>query len=169
MIFIQFIGLLAFIVMMLSFYRKEYSTILAYQAVGSFLYATHYFLLGAITGTFIGVTNIARDILFNKSKKRKIVLIVILSLYLGITFTFYDGMHSIIPLFGSGVYAVGMFFKTKKSILIGSLCSSILWILYDIFILSYIGIITETALFISNTIILTRLIQGKDQKSIIHP
>ena len=62
MFYIQLIGILGFCILVLSFYKKESKTILAYQVVANFAYTVHYFLLGALSGAFISFIGIFRNI-----------------------------------------------------------------------------------------------------------
>ena len=63
MLYIQLIGILAFCIVVLSFYKKNINTIIAYQVVSNFAYTVHYFLLGALSGAFISAIGILRNIL----------------------------------------------------------------------------------------------------------
>jgi len=61
-------------------------------------------------------------------------------------------------------YLIGMTYKNKKILLKGALVSSTCWILYAIFVGSYVSIVTESILLTSNTIQLIRII--KNNKSL---
>ena len=58
MFYIQLIGIIAFCIVVLSFYNKNPKTIIAYQIVSNFAYTVHYFLLGALSGAFISFIGI---------------------------------------------------------------------------------------------------------------
>lgn len=158
MFYIQLIGILAFCVVLLSFYKKNANTIIAYQVVSNFAYTVHYFLLGAFSGAFISLIGIFRNIFllkFNKSKK--IIAIIIITMYLLVTIIFYENFYSLFPMIANSQYLIAMIKGTKKSILIGALISSIMWLSYGIFVHSYASIITESMLLISNIIQLIKL------------
>ena len=156
MIYIQLIGLLAFCILVLSFYRKNTVTILTYQTVANLTYAVHYFLLGGLTGAFISAISAIRNIVFIKYKN-KIVIPIFIIIYLIVTITFYENIYSIFPLIGNSIYLSFMMFNTKKHLLIGEILSASLWLIYSIFVLSYSGVVTELILITSNIIILMRL------------
>ena len=158
MIYIQLIGLIAFCILVLSFYKKEPATILTYQITANFAYSVHYFLLGGLTGAFISFINIIRNIAFIKSKTKILVPIFII-LYLTVTIIFYEDIYSLLPMIATTVYLIFMPLNKKKYLLIGEIISASLWLLYSIFVLSYSGIITESILIISNTIQLIKLIK----------
>ena len=86
MFYIQLIGVLAFAVLVLSFYKKDPKTIIAYQIVANFAYTVHYFLLGALSGAYISFIGIFRNIAIIKVKKHKKTLVgVVILFYLWIT------------------------------------------------------------------------------------
>lgn len=158
MLYIQLIGILAFSVLVLSFYKKKTSTVIAYQIVSNFAYTVHYFLLGALSGAYISFIGIFRNIAVLKVKKHKKSLVsVIIGLYLLVTIIFYEGISSLFPLIANSLYLITMVKGTKKALLIGGIISPILWSTYGLFVGSYASMITELILLISNTIQLVKL------------
>ena len=105
MIYIQLIGLLAFCILVLSFYKKNTVTILTYQTVANLTYGIHYFLLGGLTGAYISAVSAIRNIVFIKYKN-KIVIPVFITIYLLLTIAFYENIYSIFPLIGNSIYLV---------------------------------------------------------------
>ena len=161
MFYIQLIGLLGFCILVLSFYKRETITILTYQITSNFAYTVHYFLLGGLSGAFCSLIGIIRNIVLIKSDNKKIIMPIFISLYLIITIVFYEDIYSLFPMIANSTYLVMLTAKNKKNILIGALISSILWVLYSIFVSSYVTVVTESILFISNII---QLIKLKKQK-----
>lgn len=162
MIYIQLIGVLAFAVLVLSFYKKEPKMILAYQSVSNFAHMTHYFLLGALDAAYISFIGIFRNIAMMKVKKRKeIVVVVVILLYLMVTLIFYEGVHSWLPIVANSIYLISMAIGDKKSLLIGAIISPVLWAIYGLFVSSYATTITETILLVSNLIQLAKLSRSK--------
>jgi len=163
MIYIQLIGVLAFAVLVLSFYKKNPKTIIAYQIVSNFAYTVHYFLLGALSGAYISFIGIFRNIAIIKVKNHKKTLVgIVILLYLIITLIFYEGMHSLFPIVANSAYLITMVMGTKKSLLIGGIISPILWASYGLFVGSYASTITESILLISNIIQLIKLTKTKN-------
>lgn len=153
MIYIQLIGLLAFCVLVLSYYKKDSNTILTYQITSNLAYAVHYFLLGGLSGAFISFVGAIRNIIFVKVKRVNILLITIFTiLYLIITIIFYESLYSIFPMCANICYLIFISKKDKKNILIGAILNSLFWMLYSAFVYSIVGIVTESILIIFNTI-----------------
>ncbi len=160
MFYIQLIGILAFCVMVLSFYKKNPKTIVAYQIVSNFAYTVHYFLLGALSGAFISFIGIFRNIAVIKVEKHKKLLVsIVIALYLLVTIVFYENIYSLFPLIANSIYLMTMVKGSKKSLLIGGIISPIMWGSYAIFVGSYASVITETILLISNTIQIVKLLK----------
>lgn len=162
MLYIQLIGILAFCVMVLSFYNKNPRTIIAYQIVSNFAYTVHYLLLGALSGAYISFVGIFRNIALLKVKKNKSILaIIVIFLYLLITIIFYENIYSIFPLIANSIYLLLMIKNTRKSLIIAGIISAIMWGSYAIFVKSYASMITESILLVSNTIQLVKLNKNK--------
>lgn len=157
MIYIQLIGLLGFCVLVLSFYKKEIAKILTYQITSNFAYTVHYFLLGGLTGAFCSLIGIIRNIVLIKFNNRKVIIPIFILLYLIVTILFYENIYSIFPMIANSTYLILITHKNKKNILIGAIISSIFWVLYSAFVSSYVSIVTESILIVSNTIQLIKL------------
>ena len=157
MLYIQLIGLLAFCVLVLSFYRKETITILIYQMTSNFAYAVHYFLLGGISGAFVSIVSVIRNILFIIFKKnRGIIVVILVILYLGTTIIFYENILSFLPALANTTYMIFMLKDSRKWLLRGEAICSIMWLIYGIFIKSYSEMFAESILFISSIIQLSK-------------
>lgn len=163
MFYIQLIGILAFLVLVLSFYKRNPKTIITYQIVSNFSYTIHYFLLGALSGAYISFIGIFRNIAIIKIKNQKKTLVgIVILLYLIVTLIFYEGIHSLFPIVANSAYLITMVMGTKKSLLIGGIISPILWSSYGLFVGSYASIVTESILLISNTMQLVKLSKSKN-------
>ncbi len=161
MFYIQLIGILGFCIVVLSFYKKETTTILLYQVTSNFIYGVHYFLLGGLSGAFCCVIGMARNVTLIKCNNKKIILPIFITIYSLITLVFYEGIYSLLPMTANLSYLIGISYKSKKILLKGALVSSSCWILYAVFVSSYVSIVTESILLISNAIQLIRIVKNK--------
>ncbi len=164
MFYIQLIGILGFCIVVLSFYKKETTTILMYQITSNFVYAVHYFLLGGLSGAFCCFVGMFRNITLIKSNNKKIILPIFITIYSLITIVFYENIYSLFPMMANLSYLIGMTYKNKKILLKGALVSSSCWILYAIFVGYYVSIVTESILLTSNAIQLIRVIKSNKKK-----
>jgi hypothetical protein len=153
MIYIQLIGILAFCIVVLSFYNKNPKTIIAYQILSNFTYTVHYFLLGALSGAFTSLVGIFRNIGLIKIKNyegKKLLAMLVILCYLAITVIFFESFYSIFPMIANSTYLLMMLKGDRKSLIIGGIVSSSLWLSYGIFVKSYASVITESILLVSN-------------------
>ena len=157
MFYIQLIGLLGFCILVLSFYKKDTVTILTYQITSNFAYTVHYFLLGGLSGAFCSLIGIIRNLVLIKSDNKKIIIPIFIFVYLLVTIIFYEGIYSLFPMIANFTYLVMLTPKNKKNILTGAIINSIFWILYSIFVSSYVSVVTESILIVSNTIQLIKI------------
>ena len=159
-IFIQLIGLIAWLLLMLSYYRKNTNKILAFQILGTLLYCLHYFLLGAYSGLFICLFEVARDYSYYKTDDDKYIFICCIPIYYITAIAF--GIRSaieVLPIFASIVDGYSLTNK-KKIVIIGAFISYTLWVIYDIAVISISGAITDGLIALSN---LSILIFGEKQ------
>ena len=154
---IQLIGLLAFCVLVLSFYRKTVKEILLFQITSNIAYAVHYLLLGALTGAYISIISVIRNICILKFENKKVICGVFIVLYLIITIIFYEGLYSILPMLANVIYLLHLLNKDRKILLRGEVICAFMWFLYGIFVLSYSEMITEMILCISSMMQLRKL------------
>jgi len=160
MIYIQLIGIIAFLLLVLSYYNKKPVTILLYQVAANFAYAVHYFLLGGLSGAFTSIIGIFRNIALIKLKSmesKKLLAVLVILCYLCITLVFYENYYSIFPMFANSTYLFIMLKGSRKALIVGGIVSSVFWLMYAIFELSYAGMLTETIVIVSNAIQLLKL------------
>ena len=72
-ILIQLIGLLAGIILILSYFRKDTNKVLSFHIISNTLDFIHYLLLGAYSGEFIYLLEGTRDFLYYKTDKDKYI------------------------------------------------------------------------------------------------
>ena len=152
-IFIQIIGIVAWLFLVFSYYRKDTDRILVFQITGTLLYCLHYFLLGAYSGLFICAFEALFDFGYYKTDKDKYIYLVSVPVrILGGIFTFRI-FADILPILASLTDGYTLT-KKKKIVVIGAIVSYSLWVVYDIFVMSISGAITDGIIVLSNIFIL---------------
>ena len=165
-IFIQFIGFLAWFLLAVSYYRKDTDRILSVQLVANILFCLHYFLLGAYSGLLICVYDVLRDYLYYKTDKDNYIFVGSLVIYFISSVLTYTSLLDLFPYLAS---LIDGFFLTKKRVVVvfGAIITYTLWLLYDLYALSYSGAITDAIIIISNIYILlfrkteSKIIRGR--------
>lgn len=152
-IFIQFLGFLAWILLVLSYYRKNTNKILVFQIISTILFCVHYYLLGAYSGLLICVFEVIRDFSYYKTDKDNYIFIVSVIVYIVSAIVTYTTILDVFPYVAS---LIDGFFLTKKRkiVVLGAIVTYVLWFIYDMYALSYSGAMTDAILIISNLSIL---------------
>lgn len=162
-IFIQLIGLLAGIILILSYFRKDTNKVLSFHIVSNTLDFIHYLLLGAYGGAFIYLLEGTRDTLYYKTDKDKYIFIVSAILYLSISFFTIRKWFDYLPVAASLIDGYTLTLE-KKYVTIGASISYTMWVIYNIYVLSYSGLIIDGIIAVSNMILLVGYIQNKKLK-----
>jgi len=147
-ILIQIIGGIGFILLTMSYYRKEKSDILFMQIMAYIMFSLHYFLLSGITGAIcnlIGLFALIFIYIFEKYKWRKkndIVFLLVLLLII-INILTFQNIYSIFPLIASSSVIVSFMTDNEDFIRGIGLVSAVCWLIYAVVYNSYITIIFQ--------------------------
>lgn len=153
MIWIQAIGLIGFAFVILSFWFKEKKQIIFMQIIANIFLSIHYYLLGAMSGGIICLITVIRNIfLYDKKDKKTIIFygIIFSIIFIFVGMLMYNGFVSLIPTIATIFYTYLLLKDDPNDIRIGNVLVSIMWMIYNIFVSSYIGIINEAILAITN-------------------
>lgn len=153
----QIIGLIAFVVSLIAYHKKDKKTILNNMITSNILNLIHYLLLGAFSGCITKLLAIFRDyfiILKEKNKKlsNSVYLIVFILLYIIATIFTYNGILSILPLVAAIIYIIFIWNGNEVIIKKIAFFCYFLWLIYNIFVLSIAGIVSNIISIISTLI-----------------
>lgn len=164
LIFIQIIGIIAWLFILMGYRQKNTDMILAFHIVAVAFFAVHYLLLEAYSGFIICIFELIRDYLYYKTDKDKYIFLYSLLFYIMASFFIYDGILTLFPLFAS---LIDGFFLTKhkKVAVAGAIIVYIIWFIYDLFVKSYSGMFADIIVVISNLLILIFNYNIFDKKS----
>ncbi len=178
----QIVMLCAFIVMTSSFWCKDRKKILGLQVISSILFVLQYVLLGAKTGAILNGISIGRAFLFKyKTKKDRptprnlgekilnnikdnAILYAFVTAFIVASLIMWEGPKGILALMATLVYTFGMWADKPQNIRISANIASFFWFSYNIVVGGYIGCVTETIMFISNTIAIMNNRKSNDTK-----
>lgn len=153
-IFVQLIGLFAWIVLLFSYYRKSTNKILVFQIVATFLYCIHYFLLKAYSGLFICLVEIICDFLYYKTDKDDLIFKISIPFRILSGFVYYRYFIDVVPIFASLIEGFSLTKKKVEKVVFGAIISYTLWVIYDVSVGSFVCAITNGLIVISNLSIL---------------
>ena len=155
--FVQAIGIFGTILFFLSYQCKKNKNLFRVQFVSYLCYTIHLLLLGAVTGGISYVLNTVRSFClgskyaFLKSKWMCTIICTLQVIALLIT---WDGWWSLLPIVANIAATIGGYtYNGQKIRATGIFINSPLWIIYDIIVGSWAGIldevVTETSMLIS--------------------
>jgi len=178
-IFIQAVGIVAMTIHMLSFQRPTQKGILRMQLVSSLLFAFHFGVIGAITGSILNLIGAGRAVVFGNREKKwarsKWWLPLFITLYLAayvLTFTVFGKeatpgnlVLEFLPVMGMTVSNVSFLLDNERKLRILALINSPLWMVYNGISGSIGGTVTEIFSLISVIVAIIRFDIRKGGKS----
>lgn len=159
-ILIQAIGLAGTAVFFISYQCKSNKNLFRTQFVSYLCYTVHLFLLGASTGAISYVLNTLRSFCLGSDKdflKSKTMCAVICVLQLAALALTWSGPVSILPVAANIAATIGGYSHNAGKIrLVGMFVNSPLWIIYDIAVGSWAGILDEAVTELSMIVSIIR-------------
>ena len=151
--FIQAIGIIAWILLVISYYRENTNKILVFQIIATILYCVHYWLLSAYSGLFICVFEVFRDYLYYRTDLDNYIFYGSIPIYLVFGKVSFTGWFDLFPILSSLLDGYTLT-KSKNIVVIGAIISYTLWVIYDICVMSISCAITDGIVVLSNVSIL---------------
>lgn len=144
---VQVIGLIGTALFFMSYQCKSNKNLFRVQFLSYLFYTTHLILLGAITGGISYIINGIRSfclgskIDFLRSRKMCVIICMLQLMTLIIT---WSGWLSLLPVAANIASTIGGYTHNARKIRIaGMFVNSPLWIIYDIIVGSWAGILDE--------------------------
>lgn len=150
----QILAIIAFALTTLSLQFKKKSSILGMQIASNVAYMFEYICLGAFSGgiTFIigTIRNITYYILEKKKCKPKLIVLLIFIILIVIAgIITYENLISILPIVAVVIWTIVSWQEDPKWMRIGETVICIMWIVYDLIVKAYTGMITESIILTS--------------------
>lgn len=146
-IFIQAIGVLGTVLFFLSYQCKSNKNLFRVQLISYLCYTVHLLMLGAITGGISYVLNTVRSFCLgskNAFLKGKWMCMIICLLQGAALVLTWNGWWSILPVVANVAATIGGYtYNARKIRVVGIFINSPLWIVYDIVVGSWAGILDE--------------------------
>ena len=156
-LFIQAIGIFGTTLFFLSYQCKSNKNLFRVQFISYLCYTIHLLMLGAVTGGISYVLNTVRSFCLGSKYaflKSKWMCVIICALQVVALIFTWGGWWSILPIFANIAATIGGYTRNPRKIRIaGIFINSPLWIVYDIIVGSWAGIldeiVTEASMLIS--------------------
>ena len=159
-ILIQAVGFLGTVVFFFSYQCKSNKKLFRCRFVSYLLYTVHLLMLGALTGGISYILNTFRSFCLgceNKFLKGKLMCVIICLLQLITLAVTWKGFSSVLPVAANIAATVGGYtYNARKIRIVGIFVNSPLWIIYDIIIGSWAGILDEAVSELSMIISVVR-------------
>ena len=156
-ILIQAIGFIGTIVFFLSYQCKKNKNLFRVQFISYLCYTVHLLLLGAVTGGISYTLNMVRSFCLgskNAFLKSRTMCVIICVLQLVTLYFTWDKWYSVLPVAANVAATIGGYtYNARKIRVVGIFINSPLWIVYNIIVGSWAGIldeiVTEASMLIS--------------------
>ena len=148
----QIVGIIGMILLALCFQVNNKKKTLLIKLSADIMWGIHYFLLGGLSGVVLNVIGAARETVFyfEKNEKRmKVWLIVFVTINWVIGLITMKELYNLLPTICSAVATYSFWQKDLKVIRILALVNAVVMFTYDIFLISYVGMISESVTVIS--------------------
>ena len=148
----QLLGIGAMVSLFLVYQQKERKKLIAAKLSADVFWVAHYFLLGGYGGMIPNF--IFRELIFINRRKKKWagsvvwpILFIIINWTLGVMT--FKSLYNVLPITASTFVTVSLWIENPRLTKIISIPVSLAFLVYDIFVGSYIGIVNESLAIIS--------------------
>jgi len=153
----QTLGFIYALFLILSIFGKSTKQILLLQTISFFFKTIHYYLLGGISGFLTSLISMIRNLIFYKIKESRIWTILFIVIYIIIGIVTLKHIYTLLPVIATITYTLIINYNNPKYLRYGIFLTSLTWLIYNIYINSYSGIIIQTIMIISNIIAIIKL------------
>ena len=153
----QIVGIIAFLISLTRYFMRKKKDIIKISIICYIIYVIHYFMIGAIAGSYSLMISLVRDLYLyqremhhKKHRHRKIYnnwlfFVVFFMAYVVMMVLSINNPLNILPPLGGLYYLCYEWFTTNKTTLkIASSISNVPWIFYDVISMSAAGMISNT-------------------------
>jgi len=153
-IIIHTFGICAMLSLFLIYQQKSRKNIILCKLSADIFWVAHYLLLGAVGGMIPNAVGIFREIVFYNRNTHKwarspvwVAVFIIINLALGINT--FSTWYNVIPIVASSFVTVSLWINKPNLTKLITIPICISFLIYDIFVNSYMGIINEIISLIS--------------------
>ncbi len=158
----QVFTIITYALLALTYYTKNRKTILIVNFLSIIANGIAYLFLDAYTGLAMCVVALVRNAIFIIDERKNgkidkidrkdiIILIALFDISIGSAIFTYDGLLSLLSVFGTMLYTYSVWQKKTNTYKLLGIPIALLWIFYNIYIKSIFGIALETILLICST------------------
>ena len=159
------IALIASLLMLYSGYIKKKQKILFIQTIQIGLSVLSNVVLGGISGAIINALSLLRNVLCYKEKLNKVWKLILIILSTILTLKFNNlGIIGLLPVVSMVVYTILIDLKDVIKFKYLILFTMTMWLIYDIYIMSYTAAIFDLGTIIANIIAVIQIKRNKGEE-----
>ena len=157
----QVFALAAFICAMVAIQLKKKPHLLNAVTLGAFFSILHYAFLGAWPGMASKSITTVRNGLaaYESSKSRKshkILPLIFVAFYIVMGIITYSSPISLLPILAPSIYAIVIYTCDVKIVRYTSVLTCVIWLIYDIFVFSIVGVLAQVIMIIDGLVAIWR-------------
>lgn len=157
----QIIGFMGTIVVVIGMQQRKYGRIVFCKILNELFAAIHYFLIGGYTGMVINLASCMTNGVYwyriTKGKSTLIFQILFGALFVTLGALSWHGPISIFVVLAKLISSVSLGIKNPRAIRILNLISNPCWLVYNLYLGTVAGIVTDTLVLTSVIIAVVRL------------
>ena len=157
----QILGFIGTTIIVIGMQQKKYKNIVICKIGNEFFASLHYLLLGGYTGMLANLAScFTNSVYYFRIKKGKSTLpfqIIFATMFVAIGALSWHGYISIFVVMAKLISSVALGIKNPRTIRILNLISNPCWLIYNIYMGSIIGMISDSLVIISVVIAIIRL------------
>lgn len=141
--------------------RRKKTDLLKMDTIAAFCSSLHYAFLGAWSGLVSKIiTTVRNGLAFyqtaHKRKDNKLLLTIFVLAYVVMGILTFNSIFSILPILAPTIYTIIIYTSDVQKIRYAVVISNLLWLIYDIHLLSIAGIVAEAIIIINGLIAIYR-------------
>lgn len=149
----QVLGAIGILIYVIMYHSKNVNNVLHKKFWMDIVWALHYFLIGGYTGCITNVICCAREAVFMNNDKKIFKSRLWLILFLVINWVsaalVWKGLYCFLPALVSTLGTFSFWQKNMTVARVIALVNNVLMFTYDVYVLSYMGMIGEALVFLS--------------------
>lgn len=140
----QLFGIIALLILIMSFQKNKKDTLLKYQIFSSLLFALQYLFLNAISGCLMNLMTVVRNLIYKKFKDKIpiVYLILIIICMIILSLIFYKGIISLFPTLAVILYSIALWQTNLTITRVTEVISCSLFIIYNVQVLAISGLLS---------------------------
>ena len=143
-------GMLSLFIMYQQSNRMKY---LCFKLLSDVIWTTHYLMLFAIGGAIPNMVGIVRELVFMKEFKNRYTKIIWAAIFItinaGLAILLANSWIQFVPICASALVTISLTFKNTTNIRLLSIPISITFLIYDVFVGSWVGVLNESISLVS--------------------